>query len=34
VVKPDVRSAGLPPLRQRELVPACGQVAQTVQRRG
>jgi hypothetical protein len=34
VVEPDVGSAGLPPLRQRELVPVCGQVAKTVQRRG
>ena len=34
VVKPDVRAAGLPPLRQRELVPVCGQVAKTVQHRG
>jgi hypothetical protein len=34
VVKPDVRAAGLPPLRQRELVPVCGKVAKTVQRRG
>jgi len=34
VVEPHVRPARLPPLRQRELVPVCGQVAQTVQRRG
>src|SRR5207244_8117071 len=27
-------SAGLPPLRQRELVPVSGQVTKTVQRRG
>jgi hypothetical protein len=33
VVEPDVGSAGLPPLRQRELVPVCGQVAKAVQRR-
>jgi hypothetical protein len=33
VVEPDVGSAGLPPIRQRELVPVCGQVAKTVQRR-
>ena len=34
VVEPDVRPARLPPLRQRELVPVCGQVAKTVQRCG
>ena len=34
VVEPDVRLARLPPLRQRELVPVCGQVAKTVQRCG
>jgi len=31
VVEPDVWPARLPPLRQRELVPVCGQVAKTVQ---
>ena len=34
VVKPDVRAAGLAPLRQRELVPVRRQVPETVQRRG
>ena len=34
VVEPDVRPTRLPPLRQRELVPVCGQVAKTVQRCG
>lgn len=34
VVEPDVWPARLPPLRQRELVPVCGQVAKTVQRCG
>ena len=34
VVEPDARSARLPPLWQRELVPVCWQVAKTVQRRG
>ena len=33
VVEPDVGSAGLPPLWQREPVPVCGQVAKAVQRR-
>jgi hypothetical protein len=34
VVKPDVRSARLPPLRQCELVPVRWQVAETVPSRG
>ena len=34
VVEPDVWPARLPPLRQRELMPVCGQVAKTVQRCG
>jgi len=34
VMEPDVRPTRLPPLRKRELVPVCGQVAKTVQRCG
>ena len=34
MVEPDVRPARLPPFRQRELMPVCGQVAKIVQRCG
>jgi hypothetical protein len=34
LVESDARLARLPPPREREVVPVCGQVAETVQRRG